>query len=102
MRRVRKTRRYHKTLGVLPGKDQDAVEAAVDRLEGNWMGLDFAPIQGTRDWWRLSVGSYRVFCRVSLKSESQRTGSKAITVRIQDIEADEVKRRSTTTYRKRN
>jgi len=102
MRRVRKTKRYHKTLGVLPDKDQEAVEATVDRLEGNWIGLDFAPIKGTKDWWRLSVGNYRVFCRVSLKSESQRTGTKAITVRVQEIEVDEVKRRSTTTCRKRN
>jgi len=101
MRRVIKTKRYHKTLAHLPEKDQDMVESAVDRLEGDWKGIDFAPIQGTKDWWRLSIGSYRVFCRVLTNLESQKTGTKTISLRIQDIEADEVARRSTTTYRKR-
>jgi mRNA-degrading endonuclease RelE of RelBE toxin-antitoxin system len=102
MRRIRKTKRYHKSLGVLPEKDRETVESAVDRLEGDWKGLDFAPLQGMKDWWRLSIGNYRVFCLVSLKHESQKTGMKVITVRVQEIEADEVVRRSTTTYRKRN
>ncbi len=102
MRRVRKTKRYHKTLGVFPGKDQDAVEAAVDRLEGDWKGLDFAPLHGTKDWWRLSVGNFRVFCRVSINLEPASTGTQAITIRVQEIVACEVTRRSTTTYRKRN
>jgi mRNA-degrading endonuclease RelE of RelBE toxin-antitoxin system len=102
MRRVRKTKRYHKSLWVLPEKDQDVVEAAVDRLEGDWKRLDFAPIQGTKDWWRLSLGHYRVFCRVLVQSEPQSLGARTIVVRVQEIEADEVVRRSTTTYRKRN
>jgi mRNA-degrading endonuclease RelE of RelBE toxin-antitoxin system len=76
MRRIRKTKRYHKSLKALPDKDQDMVEAAVDRLEGEWKGLDFAPLQGTRDWWRLSIGSYRVFCRVQAKAELQGAGAK--------------------------
>ena len=102
MRRIRKTKRYHKSLKDIPYKDQDLVEAGVDRLEGEWKGLDFAPIQGTKDWWRLSIGNYRVFCKVQVKTETHGVGAKTITIRVQEIEADEVARRSSTTYRKRD
>ena len=36
------------------------------------------------------------------KEETQALGAKTITIRVQEIEADEVARRSSTTYRKRN
>ena len=97
MRRVRRTQRYHKSLAILPDKDQALVEAAVDRLEGEWRGLDFAPLQGTKGWWRLSVGPYRVFCRISAEPASPPMTA----VHAQEIVAHEVVRRSTTTYRKR-
>jgi mRNA-degrading endonuclease RelE of RelBE toxin-antitoxin system len=102
MRRVKRSKRYHKSLADLPEKDQDMVEAAVDRLEGDWKDLAFAPLQGTRNWWRLAIGNYRVFCQVSSKMEPLKSGLKTTMVRVQEIEADEVIRRSTTTYRKRN
>jgi len=77
------------------------VEAAVDRLEGEWRGLDFAPLQGTKGWWRLSVGPYRVFCLVSAEPASPQASPPMTAVHVQEIVAHEVVRRSTTTYRKR-
>jgi mRNA-degrading endonuclease RelE of RelBE toxin-antitoxin system len=97
MRRVRRTKRYHKSLAILPDKDQAMVEAAVDRLEGEWRGLDFAPLQGTKGWWRLSVGPYRVFCLISAEPASPQAAPPMTAVHVQEIVAHEVVRRSTTT-----
>jgi hypothetical protein len=77
------------------------VDAAVDRLEGEWQGLDFAPLRGTKGWWRLSVGQYRVFCWIAAGASSPQARPGTTAVNVQEIEADEVVRRSTTTYRKR-
>ena len=86
MRRVDRTKGYLKALAKIPRRDQDRIEAAVDRLEGPWTGLDFKPLEGLAGWWRLRVGDYRVFCSVGQKGNWQ------------VVSVEDVKRRGTTTY----
>ena len=96
MRQLIRTKHYTKSLKNLPKRDIDMIEAAVDRLEGDWTGLDFVALQGQAPWWRLSIGHYRVLCRVFVEVENGKQAK-----HIQIISAEEVKRRSSTTYRNR-
>lgn len=95
MRRVERTRKYLKDLKKIPQGDQESIETTVDKLEGEWMGLDFRPLQGIEGMWRLRIGNYRVFCRVSVEVEH---GKQRKTIQV--ISAEGVERRGTTTYRK--
>lgn len=86
-RQVVKSKKYYKSLKLVPKKDRDQIESEVDRLETDLTGV--VKIEGTKDQARLDVGDYRVFLH--------REKGKAITV----LHIEEAVRRTTTTYRKR-
>lgn len=86
--RLIKTKKYLKSLKLVePMKEQDKIEAAVDRLEEDMTGVE--RIKGSKDQARLAVGNYRVH----LKREKD----KQITI----LMVEDVVRRTTTTYKHR-
>ena len=87
--RIVKSKKYLKSLKLVePMKEQDKIEAAVDRLEEDMTGVE--RIKGSKDQARLAVGNYRIHLK--------RDKDKQITILI----VEDVVRRTTTTYKHRN
>lgn len=97
MRRLVRTKKYEKSLKRIPTKDREAIEAEVGKLEGDWSGLNFRPLEGFGEFWRLRVGNYRVLCRVFNQGEVE-DAKRGKQKTIQIVSAEEARRRTSTTY----